>query len=331
MIRKSAPNPNSPSTRRKIDQLYTCVRYCEDEFRCRRTMQLEFFGETFHRKVCGKTCDNCRSGREPDHRDMTDAAKSLLELFDEIAQQRGGRGTTLTQLSELFRGSKSQAATKNLKVNRLKNYGKGSKYKKPDIDRITHAMIFERLLEETSVVMPGGFSVDYVAHGENAPAVLYSGRRFKVEFPKAGSSRTSAAPSTTKKKETKAAKKTTSSTTKKTASTKKTPATKRTKTAISAKSRKAALTAIENYENGLQFSDGDDGNDSDGSVSAASWDAQTTSSRRTTKSDTPAHRLPARDASSLAKKIKELTVLWANEEMLVGNQVFCKWFWVAGW
>ena len=45
MIRRSSNNPNCPGMKRKIDQLYSCLRYCENEFLCRRTMQLEFFGE----------------------------------------------------------------------------------------------------------------------------------------------------------------------------------------------------------------------------------------------------------------------------------------------
>jgi hypothetical protein len=33
-------DPFTASIQRKIDQLYGCLRYCEDDFRCRRTMQV---------------------------------------------------------------------------------------------------------------------------------------------------------------------------------------------------------------------------------------------------------------------------------------------------
>ena len=58
MIRKaSGHNQHSVATRRKIDHLYTCVRYCEDAYECRRTLQLQFFGELFEKTKCNKTCD----------------------------------------------------------------------------------------------------------------------------------------------------------------------------------------------------------------------------------------------------------------------------------
>src|SRR5210317_1620789 len=97
MIRKSSNNPNSASTRRKIDQLYTCVRYCEDEFRCRRTMQLEFFGENFDRCKCNGTCDNCKAGKVPDRRDMTKTAQELLQILTQAQSYRkfGGNNVTM--------------------------------------------------------------------------------------------------------------------------------------------------------------------------------------------------------------------------------------------
>lgn len=186
MIIESSNNPNNQATRRKIDQLYTVVRYCEDECRCRRTMQLEFFGETFHRERCNETCDNCKAGREPEERDLTAVAKELLDLLSEVASmKRATTGVTMVQLTELYRGSKSQAVTKFLDVGRLKNYGKGSVHQKADVDRISHALIFERILTETSEQNKGGFTSDYVHPGENAGAIRNDQRRFLVEFPKA--------------------------------------------------------------------------------------------------------------------------------------------------
>lgn len=41
----------------KITDLYSCVRYCEDPFVCRRTKLLSHFGETFPQSSCGRTCD----------------------------------------------------------------------------------------------------------------------------------------------------------------------------------------------------------------------------------------------------------------------------------
>eukprot|EP00934_Nitzschia_sp_Nitz4_P008470 Nitzschia sp. Nitz4//scaffold102_size76354//38618//42311//NITZ4_005634-RA/size76354-processed-gene-0.40-mRNA-1//-1//CDS//3329532255//8460//frame0 len=295
MIRKSAPDPNSASTRRKIDQLYTCVRYCEDEFRCRRTMQLEFFGENFDRRVCGKTCDNCRAGRQPEKRDMTNVAKDILNLFTEVSKQRAGRGVTMVQLTELYRGSKSQSATKFLQVQRLNGYGKGSKYKKHELDRITHAMIFERLLVETSTETFGGFSSDYVNHGEHAGSILYSSKKFFVEFPKAKSAER---PSIQELP--------TSNTSK--PSNSKTPMVK--PSANRTNTSSVTQNTTPDTGGGLQFSEnGADSGD------------ETLSSRQTSKHEIPA-ALPKDDATELARTIKRLTGMWAAEEQMLGNQVF---------
>jgi bloom syndrome protein len=134
MIVKSSTNPNSESTRRKIDQLYGCVRYCEDEFNCRRTMQLGFFGETFDPAKCKRTCDNCKAEREADERNLTSLAKEFLGLLKKVNEQKK---VTLVQLTDLYRGSKSQSAVKFLDMSRLKKYcGAGSKFKKFEIDRL---------------------------------------------------------------------------------------------------------------------------------------------------------------------------------------------------
>lgn len=182
MIVKSANDPHGPATRRKVDQLYSCVRYCEDEFRCRRSMQLEFFGETFATSKCNKTCDNCRASRIPDRRDMTNHAKTILQLLLSIQSRKRA---TLTQLSDLYRGSKSQSATKFLDTSQLVGYGAGSKFKKYEVDRIVHAMIFERIIVEKAGDTQSGFTVDYVEQGENAASILNGGKLFHVDFPSA--------------------------------------------------------------------------------------------------------------------------------------------------
>jgi bloom syndrome protein len=295
MIRKSATDPNGASTRRKIDQLYTCVRYCEDEFRCRRTMQLEFFGENFDRNKCNKTCDNCKSGKEPDRRDMTDVAKTIMGLLTEISSQKNGRGVTMVQLSELYRGSKSQSATKFLNTSRLKAYGAGSKFKRFDIDRITHAMVFERLLVETSVENGGGFSSDYVSAGENSSALLHTGKRFSVEFPMHRASRKPDNSKSTNEKNTTSSKSKTK---------RKTPP------------KASAATRTMEVDSGLQFlENGDD--------SEAELMADSSFSRSATKPDSP-QTLPFLQTKKLVALMKTLTQIWAQEEQLLGNNVFCK-------
>jgi superfamily II DNA helicase RecQ len=185
MIRKAA-GPQwghlTNATQRKIDHLYSCLRYCEDTFECRRTLQLQFFGEMFDKAKCNKTCDNCRAGRVAENRNMTNVAREILELLNDIMSQKRGRGVTLHQLSELWRGTKSKSHTKFLFVESLNGYGKGSKYSKSHVDSIVHAMIFEKIIEETSEETNAGFAADYVRPGVKASLVQNGTFQFFVRF-----------------------------------------------------------------------------------------------------------------------------------------------------
>ncbi|KAL7448989.1 hypothetical protein ACHAWC_001102, partial [Mediolabrus comicus] len=104
---KGSGNPFSAATQRKIDQLYSCLRYCEDKFECRRTLQLQFFGEHFDQTNCNNTCDNCRNGYVAEIRNITEESKQVLQLLSSINSQ--GKKATLHQLAELWRGSKAKA------------------------------------------------------------------------------------------------------------------------------------------------------------------------------------------------------------------------------
>ena len=203
MIRKSSGNPNAPATRRKIDQLYTCLRYCEDKFECRRTLQLQFFGERFDAAKCNKTCDNCRIGNVAERRNMTAVAREVLNLLSCVQAQKNGRGVTLVHLGNLWAGTKAKAQTKFLNTDTLTGYGAGSKYSNHDRDNITHAMVFEGILEEISESTASGFSADYVQPGPKSQALINGQYQFFVRFAvkKAPEPKETKKKTTTKKKD----------------------------------------------------------------------------------------------------------------------------------
>jgi bloom syndrome protein len=183
MIRKSSNNNFSAATRRKIDQLYSCLRYCEDAFECRRTLQLQFFGENFDQSNCNKTCDNCRAGLVAEKRNVTKEAREILQLLSSINSQN--RSSTIVHLSELWRGSKNKQHTKFLQTSTLTGYGGGSTLNKADVDRIMHSLVFENILEETAQQAgASGFAADYVQPGNHAQAVLTGNRQVFVRFAK---------------------------------------------------------------------------------------------------------------------------------------------------
>ncbi|KAG7355950.1 ATP-dependent DNA helicase RecQ [Nitzschia inconspicua] len=295
MIRKADPNPYSASVQRKIEQLYACVRYCENEFSCRRTMQLKFFGEDFETRKCQKTCDNCKAGKLPDRRDLTSEAKAIIELFNSLTQQSGRKtgGITMNQLSELFRGSKAKSISKSFNLNGLKGYGAGSKYKKYDIDRITHEMVFEKILIETSAESNVGFLVDYVSLGENAAAVQNGSRKLFVEFP--------TKPVTTSKPQ------------------KKSPNAKTKTNKKKAPSKTSEMAII---QEGSRMTDGEAGgmlfdegasSDDDGDLEILE---ALSSKRKSIKNILPDHH-----TRTLVETLKKLISIWAEEEQLTGKNV----------
>jgi bloom syndrome protein len=299
MIIKSSNDPYGQATRRKIDQLYTCVRYCEDAFRCRRTMQLEFFGEHFDRAKCNKTCDNCKAQREPDRRDLTNEAKVTIQLLGDVSNQKRGNGVTLVQLMELFRGTKSQSSTRWINIASLRGYGVGSKYKKHEVDRIFHAMVFDRLLQESSEQNKGGFTSDYVKLGENAAATESGRRKFFVDFPK-----DSPKPRHDEENKTK---RTTAN--KKKSNTKKSSSEPKKPKAVS--SSKAGLESMV-----FQIDDSSDDENHDGDTEL---DVKPASSGN--RSEAPSI-LPQAATKELVSRFKTLATNWAEEERLLGNASF---------
>lgn len=233
---------------------------------------------------------------------MTNEAMTIIRLLTDIQSQKKGRGVTMLQVAELYRGSKGQSATKFLNTARLSGYGAGSKLKKGDIDRITHAMVFDRLLIEESIANGGGFSSDYVSLAENAAAVQNGQRRFFVEFPKAATAKgkENAANAISKQTKTKAA------------------SAKKPRKKLGA-SNVASANSLKNAdaEGGLTFIEVDDSDQED--------DSHTGATVRGSKPIAPS-ALPYKHNKALVEKIKSLTQVWAEEERLLGNSVFCKSF-----
>jgi len=301
MIRNGSDDKYNPSIRRKVDQLYTCVRYCEDEFRCRRTMQLEFFGEHFDRIKCNKTCDNCKTGKLPEKRDMTAEAIAIINLLNS-ASGDNRRGVTMLQLSELYRGSKSKSITKNYQTNRIKCFGAGSKFKKQDVERIMHTMIFERILVENSVENKGGFTSDYVNLGENASSLQRGSRNFFVEFPQ----KTVITKAKSQKAKTKKA----------TAKQDNSNAPKSRKRKKPSSSKNIATNATDS--GGLQFTEIEIGDsDDDDSLLDGSRDGAY-------KPENAQAVLSPQHTKKIADLLKTLIRRWAEEEQMVGNNVHCK-------
>lgn len=302
MIRGSGGGSNriDHNTRKKIDQLYQCLRYCENKFCCRRTMQLEFFGEAFAKDKCNKTCDNCRADRASEIRDMSVVAKEILRLLGEVTSQGTGR-TTLAQITELYRGSKNKQIVKNYDLSKLSSYGAGKRFSKPDSDRMMHALVFQSILLETAEENGSGFTNDYVHRGEKANDVERGSHRFEVEFEVASKS-IIAKP--------------------KKNSAKKAPKEK----AKAGKKRNASRSPVSKPivpKNGSHYvpdiDDFEDGDDDEVKVVK-------TVGNKSAKGTASAEKavLPKKYTDELMDRIKRLISMWADEEQMNGNNVFCE-------
>ena len=64
-----------------VEQLNAIIRYCEDEFTCRREYQLSYLGEKFDKKNCSKTCDNCVQNSPYTEKDCTNDAKDVINFL----------------------------------------------------------------------------------------------------------------------------------------------------------------------------------------------------------------------------------------------------------
>lgn len=315
MIRKSSTDPFSAATRKKIDQLYSCLRYCQNEFLCRRTMQLEFFGETFNRVHCNKTCDNCRSGKLAEKKDLSDLGRTILQLLSDVQAQKSRGGVTLVALTMLLRGSKAQTYTKFIDTTRLRGYGAASKHSASDVERIMHSLVFQSFLVEISEENASGFNSDYVQEGDKAPLLVRRQVKFQVDFPK---DPPKAKDTTTGKK--KAAKK---SATTKSASTKKggkkKTATGKDKSSGSKKKKAAKSSKSAASTSDFIISD-DDIEDDDGEFEDPTFERTVGA-----KSKSPEKTvLPKQQTEMLMERIKKLLSMWADEERMSGNNVYCK-------
>jgi len=287
MILSSNENRHSANIQKKLSQLYQCLEYCENQYRCRRTMQLEFFGEDFDKNKCGGTCDNCRAGKVSEQRDMTHSAMEVLSLLNEAKATHRCNQVTLAQLIQLYRGSKAKSLSNAFNIGRMKTHGAGKNHSKFVGDRILHSMIFQQILIEIEVQNNMGFSAEYVERGEKADSVERGTQKFFVEMEVIGARRSSSSSSKSTKTKTKVTK-------------------KRGSTKIPARGdRYHAVEEIdisheEPMSAGPRISNASSSSESESSI------------------------LPKHLTEKLVERIKKLVKMWAEEEQMNGNKVFCK-------
>ncbi|XP_012216049.2 recQ-like DNA helicase Blm [Linepithema humile] len=175
------PNPQVMSTH--MDNLFKMVAFAENTTDCRRSLQLNYFGEIFDRQECisykATACDNCRSKEEITMLDVTADAKEIMKAVRDINNRKNSK-LTLVFLTDIFKGSdlkkiRESGLTKHFL------YGRGKSWNKCDIERLLHYMVLQEYLQE-NMYINNEIACAYVKIGPKA-SELMTKKDAKIEIP----------------------------------------------------------------------------------------------------------------------------------------------------
>lgn len=159
MIRK----PQQPATKESIERQEQAVRdvvqYCQNDSDCRRVQILQYFGEKFDKKDCGRRCNNCRNDQALVARDVTDEAKDVINLVRSL--QEGKENVTVAQCREIFRGAKT-ASIRDKGHDRHPLYGAGKDMPKELLEQLLGKLLYLDAFQEYSISNNSGYHTQYV-------------------------------------------------------------------------------------------------------------------------------------------------------------------------
>ncbi|XP_044018957.1 Bloom syndrome protein homolog isoform X2 [Aphidius gifuensis] len=137
-----------------MDNLYKMVSFCENKTDCRRTQQLNYFGEQFDKNKCIKNkdtaCDNCRNIQVFTEIDVTDMAKAIITAVRDL-NVAGKNNVTANQLTEIVKGADLKKF-RDTGLNKLPVYAKGKAWNKNDLERLIHKLVIDSYIQEEMYV-----------------------------------------------------------------------------------------------------------------------------------------------------------------------------------
>lgn len=169
---------NATSSKSTIDGLLGMVRYCEEQYKCRRTMVLSHFGEEF-KGQCRVQCDNCMRSKleRPVTTNVEVIARRVfhsvrLSLQDQTRSAKKTYGfLTLSSLADLLKGKKkTEKSSKSLPKDCIGLLKEGDIWKPNNVQRFLHLFIVSQLFSENLVQLKNGVSVASLKidkHAEN--------------------------------------------------------------------------------------------------------------------------------------------------------------------
>ncbi|KAL2064908.1 hypothetical protein VTL71DRAFT_4048 [Oculimacula yallundae] len=148
---------------RQRSMLQQMILYCENQSDCRRSQVLSYFGETFAKKDCRRTCDNCCSDAAFKEMDFTDYAKAAMRVVTHVQDYN----FTMLNCVEVLRGTAGARA----KLNKMDGGGNiaetgyASQVARGEVERLFYRLLLEKAITEVGVMNRSGFSTDYVKLG----------------------------------------------------------------------------------------------------------------------------------------------------------------------
>ncbi|KAH8648985.1 P-loop containing nucleoside triphosphate hydrolase protein [Tricladium varicosporioides] len=168
-IYKSEASEEQKERQRKM--LTSMVRYCENRSDCRRVQVLAYFGESFEKRHCGHSCDNCNSKAVFQTIDFTSEAQAAIRIVKQLQKSN----VTLLHCVDILRGSNA-GKIKTLSHNQLSEFGFAKNMDRSDIERLFFRLLMENALEEHNVMNKSGFATAYIHLGPNCRE-FHTGRR----------------------------------------------------------------------------------------------------------------------------------------------------------
>ena len=148
--------------------LMRMMGFCEEMDKCRREMQLNYFGEKFDRQKCGGMCDNCEREAEKEERDVFCEADKIIKFLEKNKNTNFSFG----QLLDLVGGGKSKKFGSECEI-----FGLLKDWKAGDRENLLKKLVISDVLYEKMVEMYGHCCFYLGVNFNIANKILYNGQK----------------------------------------------------------------------------------------------------------------------------------------------------------
>ncbi|KAM0667371.1 hypothetical protein MY8738_004698 [Beauveria namnaoensis] len=173
---------NAEQKERQMQMLNQVAAFCDNEWDCRRTEVLRYFGEDFSAAQCQKNCDNCQSGKVFEQKDLSDCARSAIQVVQ--LQNK----LTAPQCADILLGRKYPSHEEALSG---EYHGDCRGLMKHQIVRVIDRLLAAKAFVEDNQIGNYGAAIQYLALGPEANMFLSGQRKLMLtvqvdEAPEAG-------------------------------------------------------------------------------------------------------------------------------------------------